>query len=66
MNPLVELNEVEWADLGNERKESVYAYVFGMLPALLFDDVDADVVDAALPLAPGCPSAAAVAATAHK
>jgi len=37
-----------------------------MLPALLFDDVDADVVDAALPLAPGCPSAAAVAATAHK
>jgi hypothetical protein len=29
MNPLVELNEVELADLGNERKESVYAYVFG-------------------------------------
>jgi len=31
-----------------------------MLPALLVDDVYADVVDAALPLAPGCPSAAAV------
>ena len=32
-----------------------------MLPALIVDDVDADVVDAALPLAPGCPAAAAAA-----
>eukprot|EP00979_Chaetoceros_neogracilis_P005000 scaffold855_cov274-Chaetoceros_neogracile.AAC.5 len=37
--------------------------VESMLPALLVDDVDVDVVDAVLLLAPGCPAATAAAAS---